>query len=71
MTHYLRGTTVLGADLYDEAAAGFATVEANVKKVHARISPWLWILSIWGAFGTFVTVWNKAEVLRARGWKVW
>lgn len=57
--------------LYEQAAGDFAAVEQTVKRAHARISPWLWIFSIWGAFGTTVAVWNKAEQLRDRGWRIW
>lgn len=57
MSAYLRGTDVLGAagkepSTYDraaqQAAQEFAVVEETVKKVNARVNPWLWILSITG-----------------------
>ncbi len=85
--YYLHGTTILGAPvqessasasvasqwdtLYDRAAGDFEVVEKAVKKVRARISPWLWIFSIWGAFGTTVAVWSKMEQLRDRDWRFW
>lgn len=57
--------------LYNRATGDLEAVDQAVRKVHARISPWLWIFSIWGAFGTTVAVWNKAEQLRDRGWRLW
>lgn len=57
--------------VYDRATGDFEVVEQTVKRIHTRISPWLWVFSIWGAFGTSVAVWNKVEQLRARGWRVW
>ena len=57
--------------LYSRAAGDLEVLDQAVRKVHARINPWLWIFSIWGAFGTTVAVWNKAEQLRDRGWRLW
>lgn len=51
---YLRGTDVLGVvgkaptSTYDAAVQNFAVVEETVKKLNARVNPWLWILSTVG-----------------------
>jgi hypothetical protein len=49
----------LGADIRTQAEQTFAEAEAKAKVVSAKVSPWLWVLSI-GSFAMAVA--NRYQI---------